>query len=220
MHTENVLDGGHQSRESKLCLVWNRVWRHTQPFIFLNWEVNCDRYNKILNFYILISLNVTPGATTSVKEVPSPFLGTPVTLYPVTGPWAGLHLTVTLLSFTVITSISEGELMPERAWWKDGGEQMVSFSFPLTGSVCASGRTCLVHDVDRCAGCGTVSSARYSVDGDDVVSTGLQIIDCCSRLRSRNCELFWITVPPWTDPDIKPNCQTVWFKEYILKSLL
>lgn len=91
-----------------------------------------------------------------------------------------------------------------------GGEQMVSFSFPLTGSVCARGRTRLVRDVDRRAGCGTVPSARYSVDGDDVISTGLQIIDCCSRLRSRNCELFRITVASWTDADIKPNCQTMW----------
>lgn len=87
---------------------------------------------------------------------------------------------------------------------------MVGFSFPLTGSACERGRTCLVRDVERRAGCRTVSSAGHSIDGDDVFSTGLQIIDCCSRLRSRNCELFRITVAPWTDPDIKPNCQTMW----------
>ena len=90
-----------------------------------------------------------------------------------------------------------------------------------TESVCRRGRTCLVCDVDRRAGCGTVSSARYSVDGDDVISTGLQIIDCCSRLRSRNCELFRITVAPWTDPNIKPNSQTMWcMKLYILQYFL
>lgn len=111
--------------------------------------------------------------------------------------------------------------MPERAGWKDGAEQMVSFGLSLTGSVRERGRTCLVRDVDRCAGCGTVSSARYSVDGDDVISTGLQVIDCCGRLSSRNGELFWITVASWTDPDIKPNSQTVWcMKSYILKYLL
>lgn len=80
---------------------------------------------------------------------------------------------------------------------------MVSFGFPLTRSVCARARTCLVHDVDGRAGSGTVSSACYGVDGDDVISTGLQVIDGCSRLRSRNCELFWATVAPWTDPNIK-----------------
>lgn len=87
---------------------------------------------------------------------------------------------------------------------------MVSFSFPLTMSVCVCvcGRTCLVHDVDRRAGCGTISSARDGVDGDDVIRSGLQIIDCCSRLRSRNRELFWITVAPWADPEIPPNGQT------------
>lgn len=58
--------------------------------------------------------SLVPGATTSVKDGPCPFLGTPVTLYPLMGPWAGLHLTVTLLSFTSITSISDGELTPGR----------------------------------------------------------------------------------------------------------
>lgn len=147
-----------------------------------------------------------------MKEVPSPFLGTPVTLYPLIGPWAGLHLTVTLLSFTVITSISEGELTPKRAGWEDGGEEISTGSNQHQfSSLCmrTSGRTCLVRDVDRCAGCRTVSSAGHSIDGDDVISTRLQIIDCCSRLRSRNSELFGVTVAPWADLDIKANCQNV-----------
>lgn len=85
--------------------------------------------------------------------------------------------------------------------------ETVNVSFPLCA--CARGRTCLVRDVDRRAGCRTVSSAGHSVDGDDVISARLQIIDCCSRLRSRNCELFGVTVAPWADSDIKANCQNV-----------
>lgn len=85
--------------------------------------------------------------------------------------------------------------------------ETVNVSFPLCA--CARGRTCLVRDVDRRAGCRTVSSAGHSVDGDDVISARLQIIDCCSRLRSRNCELFGVTVAPWADSDIKANYQNV-----------
>lgn len=70
--------------------------------------------------------NTIPGATTSVKDGPCPFLGTPVTLYPLIGPWAGLHLTVTLLSFTSITSISEGESTAKRAGWKNGEKKGIS----------------------------------------------------------------------------------------------
>lgn len=39
------------------------------------------------------------------------------------GPWAGLHLTVTLWSFTSITSISEGELTPDKE--DESGERNV-----------------------------------------------------------------------------------------------
>lgn len=73
-------------------------------------------------------------------------------------------------------------------------------------TLCARGRTCLVRDVDRRAGRRTVSSAGHGVDGDDVIATGLQIIDCCSRLRSRNGELFRVTVAPWTDSGVKAKC--------------
>lgn len=73
-----------------------------------------------------------------MKDGPCPFLGTPVTLYPLMGPWAGLHLTVTLLSFTSITSISEGELTPEREEKEEVGkksgerkQKTVDFSFLL-----------------------------------------------------------------------------------------
>lgn len=66
-------------------------------------------------------------------------------------------------------------------------------------TVCVCARTGPVRDVDRRAGRRTVPSAGHGVDGDDVISPGLQIIDRGSRLSSRNSDLFWITVSPWMD---------------------
>lgn len=85
--------------------------------------------------------------------------------------------------------------------------ETINISLPLCA--CARGRTCRVLDVDRRAGCGTVSSAGHSKDGDGVFSTRFQIIDCCSRLGPRNCELFGVTVAPWANSDIKANSQNV-----------
>lgn len=55
---------------------------------------------------------VSPGPTTSWKEGPVPSLGVPVTLYPVIGPLAGLHLTVNSLSRILLTSKSDGDAIP------------------------------------------------------------------------------------------------------------
>lgn len=55
-------------------------------------------------------------------------------------------------------------------------------------------RTCLVCDIDWRAGRRAVSSTSHSIDGDDVVSTRLQVLDCGSGLRARHCELLRIAV--------------------------
>lgn len=62
------------------------------------------------------------------------------------------------------------------------------------GIMCVCARTCLVRDIDWRAGRRAVSSTGHSVDGDDVVSTRLQVLDCGSGLRARHCELLGITV--------------------------
>lgn len=69
----------------------------------------------------------------------------------------------------------------------------------LSVCVCVCVRTCLVCDIDWSAGCGAVSSTSHSIDSDDVVSTRLQVSDCGSGLRARDCELLRITVTPWID---------------------
>lgn len=142
-----------------------------------------------------------------MKDGPCPFLGTPVTLYPLIGPWAGLHLTVTLLSFTSITSMSEGESTPRRGGWRDEEEKAMSGKIKrkylnlFCFLQCVAVFTCLVCDIDRSAGCRAVSSPSYSVDGDSVVSTWLQVSDCCSGLWARHCELLRITVTSWIKID-------------------
>lgn len=61
--------------------------------------------------------------------------------------------------------------------------------------------TCLVHDIDWSAGGGAVSSTSHSVDGDSVVSTRHQVIDCGGGLRAGHCELLRITVTSWIEND-------------------
>lgn len=137
-----------------------------------------------------------PGATTSVKDTPCPFLGTPVTLYPMIGPCAGLHLTVTLLSFTSVTSISDGDSTPGR---RDGtmkrrqrpSERREKKTVSVTS-------TCFVCDVDRSAGGGTVSSAGHGVDRHGVVGAGVKVRDCSSGFRAGYRELLRVTVTSWT----------------------
>lgn len=76
---------------------------------------------------------------------------------------------------------------------------------PLGACVCVHGRTCPVHDVDWSAGCGAVSSTRHSVDGDRVVSAGLQVGDGGSGLSARHCELLGVTMTAWRRNDIVMN---------------
>jgi hypothetical protein len=52
------------------------------------------------------------------------------------------------------------------------------------------GCTCLVGDINGCAGGWAVPSAGHSVDCDGVVSTRPQVLDGGSRLGTRHSELF------------------------------
>lgn len=61
--------------------------------------------------------------------------------------------------------------------------------------------TCLMSDVDRNAGCRAISSASHSIDGNGVVGARIQVSDCGSGLRTRDCELLRITVTTWRKSD-------------------
>lgn len=162
-----------------------------------------------------------PGATTSEKEGPLPFRGVPVTRYPDTGPVAGVQRTVMVLSFTSVTSISDGDSISiETSFYHSSFSCFPPDYFSSLNSSFLSyviiklyhhirtipssywgtevGRcTCFVCDVDGCAGGGAVSSACYSIHSDGVVSAWAQTLNSGSGLRARDDELFRRAVTTW-----------------------
>lgn len=120
--------------------------------------------------------------------------------YPVTGPAAGVQRTVMVLSFTSVTSISDGDSISTRTqttsfYHSPALHQITSahnivplFPFLLCFTNCEC--TCFVCDVDGCAGGGAVSSACHSIYSDGIVSAWTQILNSGSGLRSWDSELF------------------------------
>lgn len=108
IHTDGVLRCRHQARECHFSLVCSYMWKthlcnsHSDSITSFISRVGTTLY-LYWDWYAL------PGATTSAKVGPCPFSGVPVTRYPEMGPTAGLQRTVIVLSFTSVTSISDGD---------------------------------------------------------------------------------------------------------------
>ncbi len=96
-------------RPENVISVWSAVTCEKHTYVTLTLTALPPSFQELAQQYICIENEALPGATTSEKVCPCPFSGVPVTRYPEMGPSAGLQRTVIVLSFTSVTSISDGD---------------------------------------------------------------------------------------------------------------